>query len=38
MDLLDFMGFLLAAFRSYRKPDYTNAKNILQASNENISK
>ena len=30
MNLLDFMGFLLAAFRSYRNPDYQNAKNILQ--------
>jgi CRISPR-associated protein Cmr1 len=30
MNLLDFMGFLLAAFRSYRNPDYQNAKNLLQ--------
>jgi len=29
-DLLDFMGFLLMAYRSYRNPDYNNAKNILQ--------
>ncbi len=29
-DLLDFMGFILMAFRSYRDPDYNNAKNILQ--------
>jgi len=29
-ELLDFMGFLLMAFRSYRNPDYQNAKNILQ--------
>jgi CRISPR-associated protein Cmr1 len=29
-DLLDFMGFLLMAYRSYRDPDYNNAKNILQ--------
>jgi len=28
-DLLDFMGFLLMAYRSYRDPDYNNAKNIL---------
>jgi CRISPR-associated protein Cmr1 len=28
-DLLDFMGFLLMAYRSYREPDYSNAKNIL---------
>jgi CRISPR-associated protein Cmr1 len=30
-DLLDFMGFLLMAYRSYRDPDYNNAKNILQS-------
>jgi CRISPR-associated protein Cmr1 len=29
-ELLDFMGFLLMAFRSYRDPDYQNAKKILQ--------
>jgi CRISPR-associated protein Cmr1 len=29
-ELLDFMGFLLMAFRSYRGPDYQNAKDILQ--------
>jgi CRISPR-associated protein Cmr1 len=29
-DLLNFMGFLLMAYRSYRNPDYNNAKNILQ--------
>jgi CRISPR-associated protein Cmr1 len=29
-ELLDFMGFLLMAFRSYRPPDYQNAKIILQ--------
>jgi len=29
-ELLDFMGFLLMAYRSYRKPDYDVAKNILQ--------
>jgi len=29
-ELLDFMGFLLMAYRSYRNPDYDNAKNILQ--------
>lgn len=29
-DLLDFMGFLLMAYRSYRMPDYDNAKKILQ--------
>jgi CRISPR-associated protein Cmr1 len=28
-DLLDFMGFLLMAYRSYRDPDYNDAKNIL---------
>jgi CRISPR-associated protein Cmr1 len=28
-DLLDFMGFLLMAYRSYRKPDYNVAKSIL---------
>jgi len=28
-DLLDFMGFLLMAHRSYRGPDYNDAKNIL---------
>jgi CRISPR-associated protein Cmr1 len=28
-ELLDFMGFLLMAYRSYRDPDYNNAKNIL---------
>jgi CRISPR-associated protein Cmr1 len=35
MNLLDFMGFLLAAFRSYRNPDYQNAKNILQNNTNN---
>jgi len=29
-NLLDFMGFLLMAYRSYRNPDYDNAKSILQ--------
>jgi CRISPR-associated protein Cmr1 len=29
-DLLDFMGFLLMAYRSYGIPDYDNAKNILK--------
>jgi CRISPR-associated protein Cmr1 len=29
-DLLDFMGFLLMAYRSYRMLDYDNAKKILQ--------
>jgi len=29
-DLLDFMGFLLMAYRSYGPPDYDNAKKILQ--------
>jgi len=29
-DLLDFIGFLLMAYRSYRMPDYDNAKKILQ--------
>jgi CRISPR-associated protein Cmr1 len=29
-ELLDFMGFLIMAYRSYRDPDYNNAKNILQ--------
>ncbi|MCR4420905.1 MAG: type III-B CRISPR module RAMP protein Cmr1 [Exilispira sp.] len=33
-DLLDFMGFLIMAYRSYRKPDYDTAKNILK--NQNI--
>ena len=28
-ELLDFMGFLLMAYRSYRDPDYNAAKNIL---------
>jgi len=28
-ELLDFMGFLLMAYRSYRNPDYNVAKNIL---------
>ena len=36
MNLLDFMGFLLAAFRSYRNPDYQNAKNILQNNTNNL--
>jgi len=30
-ELLDFMGFLLMAYRSYRQPDYNTAKNILQS-------
>ncbi|MEO0139327.1 MAG: type III-B CRISPR module RAMP protein Cmr1 [candidate division WOR-3 bacterium] len=30
MGLLDFMGFLLMAFRSYRNPDYSSAKDILE--------
>ncbi|MFN4220536.1 MAG: type III-B CRISPR module RAMP protein Cmr1 [bacterium] len=29
-DLLDFMGFLLMAFRSYYQPDYNIAKQIIQ--------
>ncbi len=29
-ELLDFMGFLLMAFRSYRLPDYQSAKTILE--------
>ena len=29
-ELLDFMGFLLMAYRSYKNPDYNNAKGILQ--------
>jgi len=29
-DLLDFMGFLLMVYRSYRNPDYDNAKSILE--------
>ncbi len=37
MNLLDFMGFLLAAFRSYRDPDYQNAKNILQNKTNNLT-
>jgi len=32
-DLLDFMGFLLMAYRSYKKPDYDVAKSILQNKN-----
>jgi CRISPR-associated protein Cmr1 len=36
MNLLDFMGFLLSAFRSYRNPDYQNAKNILQNAKKNL--
>ncbi|GAB6078509.1 type III-B CRISPR module RAMP protein Cmr1 [Hydrogenobaculum acidophilum] len=34
IELLDFMGFLLMAFRSYRNPDYENAKSILQRNRE----
>ncbi|MFZ8846858.1 MAG: type III-B CRISPR module RAMP protein Cmr1 [Candidatus Hydrothermia bacterium] len=34
-DLLDFMGFLLMAYRSYRPPDYDNAKKILRGNNLN---
>jgi len=34
--LLDFIGFLLMAFRSYRNPDYINAKNILAGRDKNI--
>jgi CRISPR-associated protein Cmr1 len=37
MNLLDFMGFLLSAFRSYRNPDYQNAKNILQNNTNNLT-
>ena len=37
MNLLDFMGFLLSAFRSYRNPDYQNAKNILQNKTNNLT-
>ncbi len=33
-ELLDFMGFLLMAFRSYRNPDYQNAKNILRGNRQ----
>ncbi len=29
IDLCDFMGFLMQAYRSYYEPDYTNAKNII---------
>ncbi len=32
IDLLDFMGFLLMAFRSYYKPDYNTAKAIITGS------
>jgi CRISPR-associated protein Cmr1 len=32
-DLLDFMGFLLMAYRSYKQPDYDVAKSILQGGN-----
>lgn len=32
-DLLDFMGFLLMAYRSYKQPDYEVAKSILQNKN-----
>jgi CRISPR-associated protein Cmr1 len=32
-DLLDFMGFLLMAYRSYKQPDYDVAKSILQNKN-----
>lgn len=31
-NLLNFMGFTLMAFRSYMKPDYDTAKNIIQGS------
>lgn len=30
MDLLDFLGFMLMAFRSYYEPDYSIAKKILE--------
>jgi CRISPR-associated protein Cmr1 len=29
-DILDFMGFLLMAYRSYKEPDYNIAKSILR--------
>jgi len=32
-DLLDFMGFLLMAYRSYKQPDYDVAKSILKCRN-----
>ncbi|MGB9639254.1 MAG: hypothetical protein ACPL1F_08240, partial [bacterium] len=35
IDLLDYMGFLLMAFRSYRNPDYQSAKNILKNQDNN---
>ncbi len=34
-NFLDFMGFLLMAYRSYREPDYNNAKSILQGERVN---
>jgi CRISPR-associated protein Cmr1 len=37
MNLLDFMGFLLATFRSYRDPDYQTAKNLLQNNTNNLT-
>lgn len=33
---LDFMGFLLAAFRSYYKPDYDNVKGLLLGRKQNF--
>ncbi len=40
-DLLDVLGFLLMAYRSYYNPDYTNAKNIINGGtviNKNIQR
>ena len=34
-DILDFMGFLLMAYRSYKKPDYDIAKSILRGESWN---
>jgi CRISPR-associated protein Cmr1 len=34
-DILDFMGFLLMAYRSYKKPDYNIAKSILRGESWN---
>jgi len=34
-DLLDVLGFLLMAYRSYYNPDYTNAKNIITTTTNN---
>ncbi len=36
MDMCDFMGFLLNAYRSYYEPDYSNVKSALNTAGKNV--